>query len=182
MIFTLLRRIRLRIKDVSTISALCQGAEQHALDNGEDKPGAEHFLLAALDLPDGTAKSVFAEFHVDSEAINAAIYKQYNDALTEVGINVDSVKLNESETKLKQRQHILYQGKPSVQTLMQELAALRRQDKDMPLLGAHVLQVLASREVDTVARTLKTLNISKQDMLKVATEELERYRRNPEHV
>lgn len=176
--FRFIKRVRLRIKDVGTISALCQGAETHARQNGEEKPGAEHFLLAAIDLDDGTAKRIFQKFGVNSNAINNAIKKQYADALINVGIDPSAFNSGNPDTEVNPPQHRLYQGKPSVQSMMQELAALRRKDKDTPLLGAHVLQVLASHEVDVVARTLNVLNISKKDLLSAIQDELKQEKLN----
>lgn len=52
-------RIRSKLNDMNTIKLLCEGAEAHALQDQQREPGAEHFLLAALDLPDGTARLAF---------------------------------------------------------------------------------------------------------------------------
>jgi hypothetical protein len=38
------RRLKLRIRDMSTIKALCLGAERLAGQRGEESPGAEHFF------------------------------------------------------------------------------------------------------------------------------------------
>jgi Clp amino terminal domain, pathogenicity island component len=52
-------RIKARLSSMSTLKSLCLRAEQHALRDQQRQPGAEHFLLAALDLPDGTARQAF---------------------------------------------------------------------------------------------------------------------------
>ena len=49
----MLQRIRQRFADMHTIKILAEAAERHAGAAGEREPGPEHFLLAALDLPDG---------------------------------------------------------------------------------------------------------------------------------
>jgi hypothetical protein len=49
-------RLRHRLRGVGTLKTLCEAAEQHARRAGQDQPGAEHFVLAALDLPDGSAR------------------------------------------------------------------------------------------------------------------------------
>ncbi|MGH6647625.1 hypothetical protein [Aquabacterium sp.] len=46
-----IHRLKQRVRDMGTIKSLCLGAEEHAQQDGQDKPGAEHFLLSALDLP-----------------------------------------------------------------------------------------------------------------------------------
>ena len=47
--------IKQRFRDMSTIKSLCLAAEQHANTDGQKEPGAEYFVLAALESPDGTA-------------------------------------------------------------------------------------------------------------------------------
>ncbi|MGZ8476106.1 MAG: Clp protease N-terminal domain-containing protein, partial [Candidatus Limnocylindria bacterium] len=42
-----------------TIKKLLTDAEVEARAMGEAEPGAEHLLLAALDLPDGSARRAF---------------------------------------------------------------------------------------------------------------------------
>ena len=51
--FDKLRRAR---ADLTTMNALFPAAERIARDDGIDQPGAEHLLLAAIDLDDGIAK------------------------------------------------------------------------------------------------------------------------------
>tara|TARA_R110000850_G_scaffold29276_1_gene80894 strand:- start:2115 stop:2342 length:228 start_codon:yes stop_codon:yes gene_type:complete len=46
--------LKTKFKNVTTLKFLCERAEIHALQDQQREPGAEHFLLAALDLPDGT--------------------------------------------------------------------------------------------------------------------------------
>jgi hypothetical protein len=52
---------------------LCLCAEKDANKYGQEKPGAEHFILAALDLQDGSARDVFKRLEVNPDAINQAI-------------------------------------------------------------------------------------------------------------
>lgn len=71
---------------MGTVKSLCLGAEKHANAHGQKEPGAEYFVLAALELPDGTARKTFESVHVDAEAFRAAITQQYQDALQNGGI------------------------------------------------------------------------------------------------
>ncbi len=45
-------RIRLRMADLRTVSKLISGADKEANLSGEEKAGAEHFVLSALKLPE----------------------------------------------------------------------------------------------------------------------------------
>ena len=80
------QRIRDHFQSLSTLKQLCTGAENHARTQGHSAPGAEHFLLAALDLPDGSARRAFERLGQDPGAVPAAIEQQYRDALQGLGL------------------------------------------------------------------------------------------------
>jgi hypothetical protein len=65
MVFSFFKNIKNKIQEMKTISRLCLGVEKYANLAGEEKPGAEHFMLSALDLPDGTARKVFERLKLD---------------------------------------------------------------------------------------------------------------------
>ena len=87
MSFNLIKRIIYRFKDMATIKSLCLKAEEYAHKNGEEIPGAEHFLLSAFDLPDGTARRVFQRAGANPDDFEKAVKQQYNEALDSVGID-----------------------------------------------------------------------------------------------
>lgn len=116
----ILNRIRQRIQDVHAISALCTGAENVADKMGEQLVGAEHMLLAALDLPDRTARKVFEELGVEAEGFGPAIALQYKNALTE-GLGIDEKNLellDQTPDPITDRRWV-FQTKPSAKTLFQ---------------------------------------------------------------
>ncbi len=80
-------RIKQRFNDMGTIKALCERAEHHALQDQQREPGAEHFLLSALDLPDGTARRAFARVGADASDLPPAIARQYAEALRPLGLD-----------------------------------------------------------------------------------------------
>ena len=61
------KRVKLRLKDIRTIGQLIKGEDKIANIMGEEKPSAEHFLLSALKLPDGSAQRVFDHLQVNFE-------------------------------------------------------------------------------------------------------------------
>ncbi len=79
------KRFRLRLRDMRTISKLISGADEQAHMMGEEKPGAEHYLLSALKLPDATAQRVFERMGTDPEKFKLAIKEQYSEALRNIG-------------------------------------------------------------------------------------------------
>jgi ATP-dependent Clp protease ATP-binding subunit ClpA len=68
-----MRLIKTRFSDMRMIRTLLEGAEAEAGRAGESMPGAEHLLLAALDLPDGTARRAFERVGADPSALRQAI-------------------------------------------------------------------------------------------------------------
>ncbi|MES9862986.1 MAG: Clp protease N-terminal domain-containing protein [Candidatus Thiodiazotropha sp. 4PDIVS1] len=143
------KRILLRFHDMKTIGKLIPGADKEANMVGEEKPGAEHFILAALNLEDGTAKRTFERFEIDSEKFREAIKKQYEEALSSFFISQDTI---ETDPEPIVSSEIFHDSQPSGQDLMKSLYALKKEDKDHPLLGAHVLIAAAAIEHGVVPR------------------------------
>ena len=64
--------IRTHVADVRTIAALCTGAEAEARRDGQCLPGAEHLLLSALALPDGSARRSFERVGAQPDGLRTA--------------------------------------------------------------------------------------------------------------
>ncbi len=172
MILRWLLRIKQRFHDMATIKRLFLGAEAHAHRMGETEPGEEHFILAAIDLPDGTARRAFEALGLTARDIEKGIKQQYIDALQQLGIerpDFESAELKETPKR------VLYQAKPSVQQLMQSLIDARKTDKNTPLLGASVLQALIERQHGVAARTLQVLGVDKQKLGNAIKAAMEQY-------
>ncbi|HEV7305804.1 Clp protease N-terminal domain-containing protein [Ensifer sp.] len=114
---------------MGTIRLLCERAEANALLDQQREPGAEHFLLASLDLPDGTARLAFEKAGIEPDAQRAAIERQYADALSAVGLRADVP----SGAPMAANSG-LYRAAASGQEIVEQLAANRRDHG--PLLGA----------------------------------------------
>lgn len=67
--------------DIKTMSTLFPAAERAALAMGESEPGAEHLILAALDLPDGSAARAFERVGADPLGFREAVAAQHEQAL-----------------------------------------------------------------------------------------------------
>ena len=163
------KRILLRFRDMKTIGQLISGADEQANIMGEEKPGAEHFVLSAFNLEDGAAKRAFDKFGIDSEKFQNAIKAQYDEALSAVGICGQATELEPEPIKTDK---ILHDSQPSGQDLMKSLYTLKKEDKDRPLQGAHVLIVAASIEYGVVPRAFKVLGIDRESLAKAARDEL----------
>ncbi|AOF91749.1 Clp protease N-terminal domain-containing protein [Sinorhizobium sp. RAC02] len=149
-------RIKARFESMSTIRALCEQAEQHARQDQQREPGAEHFMLAALDLPDGTARRAFEAVGADAAGFRPAIERQYGEALRLVGLD-PAVSVHAAEPEPLPSRHGVFDAAPSGQAVMQRLAEGRKEHN--PLLGAHVVSVVAGMPHGVAARTLRVMGI-----------------------
>lgn len=168
---TLVKRFRI----ARTISTLCESAEVHARAEGQQQPGAEHLLLAALDLPDGTARRVFGRLQKDADGVRDAIVQQYKEALQGIGIqgdlSADLLRGPAEQTKTPR----LYRAQPSGQAVIEKLVSLKKGDGDLPLLGAHVLLAISTMQHGVATRALRTMGIDLDRLQHEARSELQAY-------
>lgn len=159
------RRLKQRMADAATLAALCRSAEAHARQDAQPEPGAEHFLLAALDLPEGSARRAFARVGADPDAVKPAIALQYDEALHRIGL--DPVGLASTPEPLVAPATGLYSAAPSGRELVQGLAKGHRIDRRGPLLGAHVVEAVAATPHGVAARALRVMGVD-MEMLRLA--------------
>lgn len=169
----MLKAIRQRVRDAQTLNALHVGAEQHANRQGQREPGAEHFILAALDLPDGTAAAAFARLGITPSAFAAAIETQYLTALASLGLEGDGVAGLADTIVAVEPSSGLYKTQVSAQEMMRVLThevmlAAQKQDEAAPLLSAHVLLAATAARRGVTARTLQALGLSPEQVASAA--------------
>jgi ATP-dependent Clp protease ATP-binding subunit ClpA len=153
-------KIKQRFQDMHTIKALCMSAEKHANADGQKEPGAEHFVLAALALPDGTARRAFEQLGTDPDGYRAAIARQYDDALRHVGIEISDDDADSHDAAIPFPSGTgVYKAQPSAQALMQLLAHQKKADDSKPLLGAHVLLAVTAARHGVALRALRAMGI-----------------------
>lgn len=162
----MLDRIKKHFQGMSTIKALCEQAEKYALQDDQRKPGAEHFVLSAIDLPDGTAKLAFARIGVDASSFKDAVQSQYKDALRSVGLEPHAFNEAASRTGSCGPQRGVYSAAASGKEVMQALAAAR--ESHAPLLGAHVVSVVADMEYGVSARALHVMGVDRAALKRAA--------------
>ncbi|MFC5373668.1 Clp protease N-terminal domain-containing protein [Brevundimonas faecalis] len=144
--------LKSKLDDMGAVKRLCERAEAYALQDQQRQPGAEHFLLAALDLPDGTARHAFEQAGAEPDALRAAIDQQYADALRGIGLIAETPTAAPLPTPSGP-----YQAAASGQAVMQALAATRKSHSS--LLGAHVVAVVADMSEGVAPRALRALGV-----------------------
>jgi ATP-dependent Clp protease ATP-binding subunit ClpA len=168
----MLRRFMQRFSDMRTIKAMCLGAERHANAEGQKEPGLEHFVLAALELPDGTARKAFERIGADPDRFQQALAQQYADALENIGVqspSLDSIRLDAARIAPNDGP---YKAKPAVQALMQQLANRHKAYPGEPLLGAHWLAVIATVRHGVAARAMKKLGVDLERLVTATRAEI----------
>jgi ATP-dependent Clp protease ATP-binding subunit ClpA len=167
--FTTIKR---RVADVTFIGRLCTAAEQQARALGQTSPGSEHFVMAALELPDGSAGRVFQRLGIDAVAFRTAIDAQFREALTGAGIGLADTEALAPMPPVDGQPAGVYQAAPSAQVFMQRLAASRPAMGSRALVSADVLLAVSQEEFSIATRTFRQLSISAQQLAHVAKAEL----------
>ena len=155
--FNGLRRAR---ADITTMNRLFPAAERIAHRDGADEPGAEHLLLAALDLPDGVALDVLSANGVDRDHLSDAIAGQHAEALRSVGIAADDNAIDALLPHPSDRPAGVYRSTASARALFGRATDLAKAEP-APLGSGHVL--LAATELDhgTLARVFEHLGVDR---------------------
>ena len=175
---TLFKAIRQRMRDAGTLKQLCFRAESLANAEGQREPGAEHFVLAALELPDGTAQQAFAALDISAGQFRAAIAEQYRSALAHVGIHADGIDELDDDGPSLPTARGPYRTQPSAQALMAVLTRdvmkpAQARDATTPLLGAHVLLAAGAAKRGVVPRSFASLGITLESLASAARLALE---------
>jgi len=161
--------IRQAIADIRIMNELFTAAEQEATDLGDEAPGAEHLLLAALALADDSARQTFSTFEVTAADVRAAIVQTHKQALLAVGIDVTGTAEQEQTEALPARTGP-YRSTGSLQEVFQRAVALSkaRPSRGHTLRSAHVVWAVAELEHGTVSRVLHQLGVTPVDLLQTA--------------
>jgi ATP-dependent Clp protease ATP-binding subunit ClpA len=169
--------IKQRLRDAGTIKALSLGAEKLANAAGQKEPGAEHFVLSALELRDATARKAFERIHADADDFRAAISRQYEDALQNIGIALPPDAVIADEVAPVRTSTGLYKTQPSAQALMQTLiqeimVKEQKADSAAPLLSAHVILAATAAQYGVAVRAFQAMGIDPAKLAEAAKAEI----------
>ncbi len=162
-VFNKLRRAK---ADLATMNVLFSAAERFARADGIQSPGAEHLLLAALDLQDGLAKQALATFSVNSADLRDAIVAQHEETLRSIGVFADDNAIAAAlpASRLPKGP---YRAQGSQQIAFQRAVVLARED-GAPLNSAYLLLAATESEIGTVARSLEHLGVDRDQLRRQA--------------
>lgn len=160
--------LKRRLSDVRTLTRLCTLAEEIAHQQGQSKPGSEHFILAALALPDQTAAQAFAQLGISAQRFQEALAAQRSDALASVGVVAETGGLTQLQSFPPPLTSVLYETEPSGQALVKHLADTRKTRAGRFLLGADVLLAAAQERYTPAGRAFQKLGISAGQLTEAA--------------
>ncbi|MBB4051697.1 ATP-dependent Clp protease ATP-binding subunit ClpA [Devosia subaequoris] len=162
-----------KFRNAQTIKTLCERAEAHALRDQQQEPGAEHFLLAALELEDDTARLAFSRAGAIPDGLHSAIEQQYSEALSSLGLPI-GVTDRPTVSVASPAPNGVFSASVSGQDVMQELAKTRA--RHSPLLGSHIVAIVASMPHGVAARALRSMGVDLDD-LRLSAEAVSRERK-----
>lgn len=160
------------LDDMRTIKQLLTDAERISREMGQEEPGAEHLLLSAMSLPDGSASRALGSLGVDADRIRAALRDEQADALVAAGMPRERAEALADPTPLEPGSApMLYGAGPSAREVFQDAGTLARSSKQR-LAGAHVVSAVARLERGTMPRVLERLGIKPEQLADAARAEL----------
>jgi ATP-dependent Clp protease ATP-binding subunit ClpA len=160
------------LEDMRTIKQLLTEAERIARDMGEEEPGAEHLLLSAMGLPEGSATRALGRLGIDADRIRLALREEQADALVTAGVPRATAEAMAEPAPLGAAgAPLLYAAGPSAREVFQEAGRLARSAKQR-LAGAHVVAAIAELERGTLPRVLDRLSVDRQQLAEAARAEL----------
>lgn len=145
------------IRDLRTVKQLLTAAEVEARTAGDERPGPEHLVLAALGLPDGTAAQAFAAVGTDETAFRGALERVHREALQAVGVVLpDSTPERPASSGTG-----AYRSTPQGELTFSRATILARQSRPRGFRGAHVVAAaLEDLGPGTLGRAIEVLGIS----------------------
>lgn len=165
-------RLSRTLQDIGTVKKLLSRAEDEAHRAGDSLPGAEHLLLSALALPDGSARRAFERVGADPEQFRGAIGAAHADALRGVGILAgDDTSVVPAAGTIAPAAGV-FRANASLDQAFQAAVTLSKASTPSRLLGAHVVAAVCRMEHGTAARALATLGIDRAALGAAAGEEL----------
>lgn len=156
--------LRQKIDDVRTMRVLFPLAEQLAQQDGRTEPGAEHLLLAALELPDDSARRALERVGLTPDDVRGAVEAQHAAALRPLGVRA-GVDADDLPAPVPGRG--AYRSTDPARRLFRSAGDLARAHGS-GLRGAWFL--VAATEVDhgTLARTIDRLGVDRVDLAAAA--------------
>lgn len=137
------------------MNTLLPAAERRAHEAGEARPGAEHLVLAALELPEDSARRAFTRAGADPDVFIAAVGGEVARVGTPVG-----------------RSRGPLRTAPSAQRVFRRVVDLIREEKSR-LYGAYIVLAAAQSDDENTTRAIRAAGIQPEELAAAARAELD---------
>lgn len=158
----MLSSIRRARADIALMSTVLPAAERLAHADGIPEPGAEHLLLAALDLPDGYARRAFGGVGGDVAELPIALRQGYDEALRAIGVQADDEAIGAAMPPPGDASGPLH-AQGSLQVALARAVSLAKAD-GLPVTSGHLLLAIIEPDHGTIARALTRLGIDRASL------------------
>lgn len=165
-------------KDIRTMGALFPAAEAEARADGETKAGAEYLVIAALDLPDGSARRAFERAGADPDAFRGAVRDQHAAALRGIGMQSINDETPEPSFPAPVPTTGPVKTAPSAHKLFRRIVKRVSRERSQ-LYGAYFVLAAAQTEYGTTARAIRHMGIEPATLAKAARTEIDLLRTPP---
>lgn len=156
-----------RIDDMRLIAELLTTAEREARAGGDERPGAEHLLLAASMVGDRSARTALSRWDASAERIRAAIAAVHAHALAGIGLDARPA------APIDAPPSGAYRSDANAQRVFTRAGELARTGRARGLRTAHVLLAVTEVDEGTARRVLRELGISPEELADAANTALE---------
>lgn len=169
--------VRHAIGDIRTIDALLTTAERESVALGDEIPGAEHLLLAALALPDGTARTAIGTLGLTDADVRRAVVEVHAGALRGLGLAIgeddrlpDVTPAATPDGASVPLGRGAYRSTPTAQRVFQRAVELSKHRRPAILRGADVVAAVGELTAGTAARALDLLAVDRAALAEAARE------------
>jgi len=154
--------IKAAAADVTFMNELFTTAEAEAHRLGDEMPGGEHLLLAALAIQDASGREALHSAGSDADAFRAAVAEQHAQALRAVGVHAQDAAAIDGITPGP------FRSSAAAQQVFQRAVALSKTRRPRRLRTADVVRAVAERDGGTAARALAALGIDRTALIAAA--------------
>jgi ATP-dependent Clp protease ATP-binding subunit ClpA len=140
-------------KDIATLSTVLSTADREAHALGDPMSGAEHVVLAALQLDDDSARTALG---VTADEFRAAITAVHASALEQLGIDPTAALSSPIPEPTG-----LHRSTASAQEVIQRTRLIHKAHKPSALKAVYFVQAAAELEQGTAARVFESLGIDR---------------------
>lgn len=147
-------------------------AQKAASADGIEAAGAEHLVIAALDLDDGSARRVFETVGADPDAFRTAVRAQHHDALAVVGMGgLDDSALDGHLPEQSPPDAASVETSASAHKLFRGVVKQVRKDRSQ-LYGAYFVLAAAESQRGTAIRAIRHMGIDPAALAQAARAEI----------